>query len=217
MLPHHIITAVHFLTIDVGHQLSTASPRIIGAAIFTGSVEHGEVEFRLDATVLGPRSPTAALLPWLDEHIDPQATIAGYDLIQAASLLARCSSGLTPGITHALAGRGRHPVIELSHDRTDDDATGFILACLDADLPFSSPNASDDFAAWMMRRPVPLVHRLELDVITVWRMAMARIEARTDLGRRASSVIEEYLTDWLKAANFPAGAIHLDSLSAAEG
>ena len=34
MLPHHIITAVHFLILDVAHRLETPSPRVIGAAIF---------------------------------------------------------------------------------------------------------------------------------------------------------------------------------------
>ncbi|EZP73064.1 hypothetical protein BV96_01254 [Sphingomonas paucimobilis] len=216
MLPHHIITAVHFLAINISHYLDFPSARMIGAATFTGSVEHGEVTFQLHATILGPGSPIAALLPWLDDHLDPRATITGFGLEPAAGLLAHGASGAMPGITQALAGRGRQSVLELSPELTDNQPTAFIMACRNAGLPCSAPD-DNDFAAWMTRRPVPLIHRLELDVISVWRMAMARIGARTSLGAQVGSLIEQHLIDWLRAADFPAGAIQLASLSATEG
>lgn len=217
MLPHHIITAVHFLILDVAHRLETPSPRVIGAAIFTGTIENGDVEFQLDATVLGPGATAASLLPWLDDRLDPRATLTGYGLSHSASLLARSSHGVMPSITEALAGRGRHPIIELAPARVGGDPATFAATCLQAGLPCSVPQGSHDFLAWLLKHPVPLIHQLEIDVISVWRLAMARIGATTALGRRIGSVIDAHLIDWLKITDFPAGAIHLDNLSPTDG
>jgi hypothetical protein len=61
MLPHHIITSVSFLFLDLTPLLARSLHGTVGAATFTGKVEGGFVDFALNAFVLRPADPPERL------------------------------------------------------------------------------------------------------------------------------------------------------------
>ncbi len=218
MLPHHILTAVSILTIDVDHTLSRYKPAVIGAGTFTARVRNGAVEFTMDSFVLTPSDTSSTLLCWLDRMLqDEHATITGYDL-------AEITSGLTTlpdvdcSVALRLLGRCRHqPVIDTVLRNADGTAIPFTHAALAAGIPCTESHADHDFSVWMKRRHTALTARLGINTIASWRLAMAHIANRGSLGQRVNTAIERHLADWLRRQNNPAAVLHFEGLTPAVG
>lgn len=218
MLPHHILTAVTILRIDLGHSLSCPSPAIIGAGIFTGRVDRGEVDFTLDTLVLAPTETPSSLLCWLDLALrDEQATITAYDLDEITAVLGSLPDADWSPALRSLSGCGHQPVIDTVLRSPDRTACTFASAALSAGIPCTAPDPEVEFNAWMTGRQAVLTGRLATDTIASWRLAMALIADRSSLGRRVNAAIERHLADWLRRDGSPAAILHLGSLIRAAG
>lgn len=214
MLPHHILTAVSILTIDLGHHLSRPLPAVIGAGVFTGRVDRGEVDFKLDTLVLAPTDTSASLLSWLDLALcDEHATVTGYDLGEATAALETLPDAGWSSALRLLGGHGHQRIINTVVRGPDHTAIGFVEAALSAGIPCTSPDNDLAFNAWMTGRQALLADRLATDAIACWRLAMSRIADRSALGHRVNTAIERHLVDWLRRQGSPAAALHLDSLA----
>lgn len=217
MLPHHIVTAVHFLTLNLTHRLPMPLPRVIGVSLFTGRVDTGQIRFALDSFVPSPADPPAMLLSWLEQYLHDRATLAGYRLGDAAALLRKMPGARRSPVLRALAGQNDQPIIDMVALRGDGRPLPFASACAQAGLPCSAASAADDFTGWMTGRRAALVHQLEVDVLASWRMAMHRLARQAALGSRVTASIDAHLATWLRQVDFPAGAIHLESLARTTG
>lgn len=218
MLPHHILTAVSILMIDLGHSLDRSLPTIIGAGTFTGRIDRGAVDFALKTMVLAPSDTSASLLCWLDLALyDEHASITAYDLAEMTSALAALPDADWSPALRILSGCGHQPAIDTVLRDEDRTAISFIHATLSAGIPCAAPDPDRDFNAWISGRQAVLTDRLEIDTIASWRLAMARIADRSSLGHRVNTAIECHLADWLRRQDSPAAALHLDSLSPTAG
>jgi hypothetical protein len=214
MLPHHILTAVTILRIDLGHQLGRPMPAIVGAGVFTGRVDRGEVEFTLDTIVLTPIDTSSNLFRWLDLALQSeQATITGYDLNEITVALGASPDADWSTAMRALSGCGPQPVIDTVLHGPDHTTICFANATLSAGIPCATPNSDATFNAWMTGRQAMLSDCLAIDAIASWRLAMTRIADRSALGHRVNAAIERHLADWLRQHRSAAAAPHLESLA----
>lgn len=211
----HVITAVCFARLDVGHELENSNPQIIGAATFSGSIQGGIVTFALDTAVLTAKDPGEGLISWLETRLgDDRTTLAGFELKESVRLLKTLPRARLSAAVRNLGGRGR-TIIDLGADKDGEPIT-LGECCAELSIPCATPDPARDFIGWCTGRGEKIVDTLQLDVIAVWRLAMHQIAARSSLGFRVHEVIETHLATWLRAADFPAAAVHLEALPSAQ-
>lgn len=207
----HVITAVSFAVLDIGQELEHANPQIIGAATFTGKVEDGIVTFALHATVLTAKDTGEMLITWLEKRLgDDRTTLAGFELGNNVRLLEALPTARRSGAVRNLGGRGR-TIIDMGANKDGEPIT-LGECCAELSIPSATPDPERDFTGWCTGRGEKIVDTLQLDVIAVWRLAMHQIAERSSFGFRVHQVIERHLATWLRAADFPAAAIHLEAL-----
>ncbi len=218
VLPHHILTAVTILRIDLGHYLGRPLPTIIGAGAFTGRVDRGAVDFTLDTVVLAPTDTSSNLLSWLDLVLyDKHATVTGYDLGKVTAALDALPDAGWSSALRLLSRYGHRRVIDSVLRGSDHQALEFVDAALSAGIPTTVPDSDLTFNAWMTGRKTVLVERLATDAIASWRLTMSLIADRSSLGHRVNAAIELHLIDWLQRQGTPAAALHLNSLARTRG
>lgn len=212
MLPHHIITSVVFLSLDLTPLLARSLHGTIGVATFTGKVEGGLVDFDLHVFVLRPADRPESLFDWLDTQLaDSRATLTGYNLAATLPVVRRLPGGRWSTAMRALAARRRQPVIDIISCKADGTPLSFKAACGKAGIP-GSRASQGDFAAWLTGRTAPLACRAEADAIAAWRLTMRRIAEQTSLGERVAASIDLHLAAWLREADRPSAQAHLDSV-----
>lgn len=212
MLPHHIITSIAFLSLDLTPLLARSLHDTVGVATFTGKVENGLVDFDLAAFVLRPGDRPESLFGWLDTQLaDSRATLTGYNLAATLPVVRRLPGARWSTAMRALAARRRQPVIDIVSCKADGSPRSFRAACSRADIPSSRPSPND-FAAWLIGRSAPLACRAEIDAIAAWRLTMRRIAEQTALGERIAASIDLHLAAWLREADRPSAQAHLDSV-----
>jgi hypothetical protein len=218
VLPHHILTAVTILDIDLGHHLGRPLPTIIGAGAFTGRVDRGAVDFTLDTFVLAPTDTSSSLLSWLDLALyDEHATVTGYDLGKVTAALDALPDAGWSSALRQLSRYGHRRLIDTVLRGPDHQALEFVDAALSAGIPTTVPDSDLTFNAWMTGRQAVLAGRLATDAIASWRLTMSLIADRSSLGHRVNAAIERHLIDWLHRQGTPAAALHLDSLARTGG
>ena len=217
MLPSPTITALHLVPLDVGHHVGIVRQMPVGAAVLTATLRGRHVHFALDSCILRPSDPTDRLMGWLDRHVmRDDATVAGYRLDDAVTLLDRLPGEEWSPVLRALAGCGQQHALDMSA-RSGGELVTFQQACAGSGILCAPVNANRRFADWMRSDVRGIAYNAEVDALATFRLIIRRLAVLNPMARRIVGAIAGHFAAWLEQADHPAAQAHVaDLLSVAD-
>lgn len=211
------LTAITFHQVDLGSQLGIRAPKIIGAATLTSQIGHRHVTFELEAIVLQPSDPDTLLFRWLNEKLaDDRCSVAGYALQDSCSTLSRSTlSNWSPGF-RILSGQTRRSLVDMNvHDKSGAPRP-FAVAAQHRGFPAAGIEPGVISSSWICGKTAATRHKLEVDAVSTWRLAMHGITECGLMSRAMHQRLESKLAGWLASQPSPATRLHLENIHAAE-
>lgn len=208
MPPTPIITTLSIAMLDVSRHLNLNRQIPIGAAFLTTELDGLTVRFTLDSLILRPSDPVESLLTWIDMQIASGRLVAGYQLEEAARLLAQLPGAEGSPSVWALMGHGPNGLVSLSSKQADK-VPCLREACVEADICTASIDFIGRFTAWVCGDTEKIELETQINVIAAFRLLLHQLTIPHSVERTIANAIGSSFEDWLRSSTLRAANVHV--------